>query len=455
MSSVNYQKMQKSARAGIAAIIAHNSTDTRIAKDHSNQDIDKSRTADNWQLYDMGYRDTYEKFLSRIKEIDSVVDGNGKQVCNQRSNRVEAMFLEIPYPPDYKSLSQDQQDAWRDGVVNYLRHEFGDNNIIQAWVHVDEVHTYKDKFSGEYVESRPHIHALVVPESKTKPNHLDAKALTLKINMKKRNRTIDDYTKQEYGIKFMTGEKAHKMRVEDLKRIEDAETQIKQAEARAAEAEKQAQQTITEMEKKEMDALERTTATLQQIDTDIQNTRAAAEAEKQEIKNDAIAFRQQAVEYKEKQKKKIKDAIKDEVQAEREAAREQIAEYRQQTAQEQAYFAQAVKRNDFYDRLDDLQPKITPPKIERLEIRKYKGMSLVDNNDLDKLEKFANEAAKQLSIVPAAMEMIEAAAEDVHADNQIESVDEMRTDALASRAAEKAERVHDDRDLDDWQIGDD
>ena len=95
MSSVNYKKMAKTARAGIAAIIAHNSTDTRIVKDHSNKDIDKSRTADNWQLYDMGYRDTYSKFLSRIKEIDSVVDENGKQVCNQRSNRIEAMYLEM------------------------------------------------------------------------------------------------------------------------------------------------------------------------------------------------------------------------------------------------------------------------------------------------------------------------------------------------------------------------
>lgn len=76
------------------------------------------------------------------------------------------------------------------------------------------------------------------------------------------------------------------------------------------------------------------------------------------------------------------------------------------------------------------------------------------HEELDRLEKFASEAAKQNAIVPIAAEMIEAAAEDVHADNQIDSVDEMRTNALAERADDKAERVYDDRDIDDWTHGD-
>ena len=390
MSSINYKKMAKTARAGIAAIIAHNSTDTRLQKDHSTKDIDKSRTADNWQLYKMGYRDTYDKFLSRIKEIDSVLDENGKQVCNQRSNRIEAIYLEIPYPPEYKTLTQEQQDAWRDGVVNYLRHEFGNKNVIQAWVHVDEVHTYKDKFSGELVESRPHIHALVVPESKSKQNHLDAKTLTLKKNMQKRNRAIDTYTKKEYGINFMTGERAHKMKVEDLKRMQDADTQIRELTERATEAERAATKTEAEAQKR-IDAARR--EMLQnEIDAEQKRISVFRELKKLEEKG-AEYLRKLAAKQKTKQGQ-LDSATKEleKTQAELEKIeilkREKTIEYNNLILRGRA---KADEYNDLAIKYDDLVIKYDHLAIENDELQK------INKELINKINK-AQQQAEDLGI---------------------------------------------------------
>lgn len=247
MARIGYLKIQANNRGRMCACIAHN---LRTHDNHSNRDIDVSKSGDNVVLYDLNYQQTVQRLYDRL---DEVANTN----TNTRKDRVEMVELTIPYPRDWQQLTHEQQVQWGMGVIHYIQHQYGKDNVIQAVIHYDEIHDYIDPNTKQLTTSRPHIHIDVVPERDGK---LDSKNLHSKKHLQNRNEAIDKWTKKEFGIVWKTGEykkDTPKKSIEELKTasakladVQRAEERIVAAERVATDAEKTAMEKEVEAQKR-------------------------------------------------------------------------------------------------------------------------------------------------------------------------------------------------------------
>jgi F0F1-type ATP synthase membrane subunit b/b' len=207
MASVNFQKMKSIAE--VKSKIRHCDKGLRQQSEHRNKHIDKSITSKNIQ-FDRNYDDTCKRFDDRIAYLDSLPD------ANHRPDRVICFGLEIPVPAD---LPGSKSAEWANKCQKLVAKQYGSDNIIQCYFHRDEVHEYVDARTGQKEISRQHLHIFVVPEINGK---LNGKVFSSASNMRKINKSIDDMSKSDYGIKFMDGSKrGSKKKVEELKRESD------------------------------------------------------------------------------------------------------------------------------------------------------------------------------------------------------------------------------------------
>lgn len=202
MASVNFEKIKTPQE--VKAMLRHCDQEERLEHEHSNQQIDKTLTGRNEQLY--SYANSCRLYDTRIAELDAVPG------ANVRKDRVTCFGLCIPAPEE---LPERDMPDWSASVLNIIQEQYGEQNMIGAYVHFDEVHDYKDAETGKDRTSRPHIHVYMVPEVNGK---LNGKAFSSKSNMLKLNRSIHEMTKADYSLDFMDGTKRKsKKEVETLK----------------------------------------------------------------------------------------------------------------------------------------------------------------------------------------------------------------------------------------------
>lgn len=191
-------------------VLRHCDKDMRIQGEHANKQIDKTRSANNWQMYD-GYNTTCERLNSKLDELDKVPG------ANKRKDRVTMQCLEYPAPD---GLPADKFHEWHLKVHDILREMYGDDlYFINSYEHFDEVHEYH-KANGEGIAiSRYHAHDCLIPLRNGK---LNGKSFSMRSNIRKLNTEIQKMTKSDYGLDFMTGEKRKDLRtVEELKNISE------------------------------------------------------------------------------------------------------------------------------------------------------------------------------------------------------------------------------------------
>lgn len=226
MASVDFKKLHNSG--DVSAMLRHNDTEERLRHKHSNLDIDKSHTRENIDFGGRSYADTVERYKERIAELDALPG------ANKRKDRVTCFSLVIPVP---SGIDGDKARDWCFDAVKLLAERYGEDNMVSAHAHFDEIHRYYDTQKKEWLESRPHIHVLVVPEIDGK---LNGKRFSSRTNMVAVNKEIDAMSSKEYGINFLIGETPQKQRTERLKaRSAEAERQI--AEQKAAEVQAEVQ----------------------------------------------------------------------------------------------------------------------------------------------------------------------------------------------------------------------
>lgn len=235
MASVDFQKLHGSGE--VAAMLRHNDTVERLRHGHSNPDIDKALTQSNINYSGLDYRQTLDRYKQRISDLDSLPG------ANKRKDRVTAFSLVIPVPD---GLELDRTQLWCVDTMRLMVGRYGDDNMISAHLHVDEVHTYYDSRKGAMVESRPHIHAIVVPEI---DGRLCGKKFSSKSSMQSVNKVIDDMSRTKYGVAFLIGETPQRQRMERLK----AQSAI--AERKIAEKQVTEIQAALEKEAKQVNAL--------------------------------------------------------------------------------------------------------------------------------------------------------------------------------------------------------
>lgn len=190
MASVDFQKFKTATE--VKNKIKHCDKTTRKNMNHSNKQIDVTKTHLNTQMHD-SYNLTCEQYDKAIDVLDS------QPGANTRKDRVTCFGLEIPVP---ENLSADKHDAWFDRVFEIIGNQYDAKNILNWYVHRDEVHEYAVA-DGRRV-SRVHAHCFVIPEHDGK---LNGKWFSKRTNMMKLNNAIHEMSEKEFHVKFMDGSK--------------------------------------------------------------------------------------------------------------------------------------------------------------------------------------------------------------------------------------------------------
>ena len=202
MASVNFEKFKANQ---IKAVMRHCDKEQRKQSSHSNKQINKQVTDTNLQ-YDRSYEETCKRYDDRIAYLD------GFENANKRKDRVTCLGITVPTP---KGLDATREIDWFNAVNKLVIKQFGADNVLQCYIHRDEVHQYLNAETGQLETSRVHAHFFVVPE---RNNKLVGKHVCNRENFIKLDNSIQDMTVSDYGIDFMDGsKKKSKATVEELK----------------------------------------------------------------------------------------------------------------------------------------------------------------------------------------------------------------------------------------------
>lgn len=208
MASVNIAKV-KSAQAG-GKLIAHMTRyDGREGVTYKNTDIDNTRLAQNWVVGETGesWRQLQTRLADEVKEIDSRIPPR-----QLKKDRVTLTTVSIPCPAgiehDEARLHQFFDMAYRTLA------EFCSGHCSPGFVHMDEVHEYRDR-DGTLKESRPHMHLAMIPYTPERGVH--CKSFMSRQRLIDINRELEERCVKELGLHFQTGEAPGRKTVEELK----------------------------------------------------------------------------------------------------------------------------------------------------------------------------------------------------------------------------------------------
>lgn len=204
MASVNFKKLHTAK--DVKDDIRHCDREERKNHEHSNTHIRKDLTHTNIQIKNRDYKSTCCLYDEKIKELDS------KEGANKRKDRVTAFGLNVPFPA---SVPQEKQVEIMGKIHKIIKKQYPESMILNAYLHRDEIHDYKDAVTGKQRTSLAHTQFIVMP---IKDGKLNGKWFSNKANMKKLNGAIHDMYQRDYGIQFMDGSKMKsKKSVEQLK----------------------------------------------------------------------------------------------------------------------------------------------------------------------------------------------------------------------------------------------
>lgn len=223
MASVNFQKIKTAQE--VKAKIRHDDMEKRLETNHTNLDIDKSKTHLNLVYKERG---TYEKVCERYDHL--LAEHDKLPNANKRKDRVTCVCLEIPTPD---GLPPEKEDEFFYKAGDVLCDIYGANNILQGYFHKDEQHKYYDPAKKKEVMSKNHATFRFMPFVKDEDgnNRLLAKEFTSKTKIIEVNNKIHDMCLNEFGIPFNNGSKKKGKSVEELKR--DSLSAVKQLEVQA------------------------------------------------------------------------------------------------------------------------------------------------------------------------------------------------------------------------------
>lgn len=234
MASVNFEKFKNAQQ--VKAMFRHCDGEKRLYTNHSNIDINKSATPNNLQG-NLDYDAACKRYDDRIAFLDS------QPGANRRKDRVTCFGLNVPAPKD---LKPEDEIAFFMSVLEIIKNQYGEDNIIQYYIHQDEKHEYINAETREQCMSRAHMQCYVVPEHKGK---LNGKWFSSKSNMIKINNAIHSMAQEQFNVMFMDGSKKKSRKtVEQLKSEstyleaqKELDTQKTAIDAQAAEVKKEKQ----------------------------------------------------------------------------------------------------------------------------------------------------------------------------------------------------------------------
>lgn len=173
-------RMQKMKAGNLSGAYRHNE---RVFENHSNKDIDTSRSHLNYELTDR------DRFVSYEMQIKDYVNEN--KLSNRAIRKDAVLCDEWIITSDkafFENLDQEQTRDFFETAKNYFAENYGEQNIAYASVHLDE--------------STPHMHMGVVPFENGK---LSSKAMFDREELKHIQEDLPKYMSQ-HGFELQRGE---------------------------------------------------------------------------------------------------------------------------------------------------------------------------------------------------------------------------------------------------------
>lgn len=269
MASADWMKLTSPHAAGMKK---HLGAEERLSVNHSNRDIDKSKSHLNIVIGCEDYADALAAMRARVKEIDKLYPPLKKKKADER---VIAEMIEVKCPQEIVEKGYEAVCEYFRGVYKIQQNFFGAENVHGGFAHFDEIHTYTDK-DGTKRDSLPHMHTLVsayceweepvkVKGKKTGEfrhrQGINGKHFEVKPRYNQLNGKIDEYCMKYHGITYTKGkgkEPGHGKTVETLK----AEEKLHQitAQANAALQQRIREQELTEQARQQREANEQASA---------------------------------------------------------------------------------------------------------------------------------------------------------------------------------------------------
>lgn len=260
MASVTIQKWSTAAACG--GQINHI---YRTREHYGNQDIDKT-LADRNEM-----AGTAEEARARIRETIAWVDSvtPPKRIRGDRKT-----VAELCVPAPRSGMSDQDARQFLTAACEALVEAPG-MHVVGVALHGDETHEYIDPDSKERVQSRLHLHVLVVPNV---PGHgCNMKSWLTKSRYKEINQLLDRVCKRELGYTYQDGTKSRSRG--DVERVK-----VKSLQAEAAELTAKIdmlRQEATQLDAVRQKACQDATRATQEADKAVARARAAEQAQRQ------------------------------------------------------------------------------------------------------------------------------------------------------------------------------
>lgn len=192
MASVDWQK---STIGAVASMSAHFDNERRKEAEHSNKDIDVTKTDQNVTI-----GGSFSEIVTRLKERVAELDAKNppKRI---RSDRKTALLLEVKVPQQITDAGKAEEFCR--AAFSEIEKNLGKGNAVGAFVHLDEVHDYYDARTGTIKTSLVHMHVVAVPVANGRVN---AKECQTRARMKSMNTAIDKLCAERYNCRYLTGD---------------------------------------------------------------------------------------------------------------------------------------------------------------------------------------------------------------------------------------------------------
>ena len=165
---------QKFHRSSIVGLAIH--YERRAGCELANKDIDINRSQYNYNLAQSMQPLRPEEFISkRLNEVKHI----------NRKDIVVMVDWIVTLP---KNLTEDDEQKFFESVFNFMKQEYGQDNIVSAWVHKDE--------------KTPHIHVGFVPVIiDNNIEKLNCKKLITRTHLKNFHTRLTDYIEPLLGYR--------------------------------------------------------------------------------------------------------------------------------------------------------------------------------------------------------------------------------------------------------------
>lgn len=209
MASIDFAKYTKQQADGMKVHF-----DERCRKDlnHANKHIDPERTHLNYFIGCNSYQEMKDNAENRVKHVDKIQPP--KRI---KADRKTVVIAEIPCPLAIEK--QGRADEFFRFTYEQLQAYFGNDNIAGMTVHKDEKHTYID--NGIEKESLFHGHAMIVPY--TKEHGVNCKNFLTRNMLLNFHAWYNEKVLEQFGIEYLTHERARRKTVEQLKESTELE----------------------------------------------------------------------------------------------------------------------------------------------------------------------------------------------------------------------------------------